>query len=304
MLIDKIAPAPEKLIFLAKKTPSLPVGIVCAHLSSVMESAKEAFELDLINPIFIGKIDKIQKEADLLNWNIKNFQIIDKQSDTDAAICGAQLAKDNKIKVLVKGDLHTDILMKIYLKKEFGLIGNKRLSHIWHITTSGSEKPLFITDGALNVAPRIEVKMHILLNVVNFAKKIGCTKPRVAILSGTEDPIESMPSSIEAREMMIKAKNENIDAYVHGPLAFDNAISPEAAKIKKIQNEVAGKADAILVPNLETGNSLSKMMVYFLGACAAGFVVGGKVPIVVPSRADNSASRLASIAASIIAAQE
>ena len=120
-------------------------------------------------------------------------------------------------------------------------------------------------------------------------------------MSGTEDSIESMPSSMDAKEIMDRARKENIDAYVHGPLAFDNAISPEAAKIKKIKNEVAGIADILLVPNLETGNALSKMMVYFMGACAAGFIVGGKAPVVVTSRADNVASRIASIAASIIA---
>ena len=138
--------------------------------------------------------------------------------------------------------------------------------------------------------------------IVEFAKKTGISKPKVAVLSGTEDPIESMPSSMDAKEIMMRAKQENIDAYVHGPLAFDNAISEEAAKIKDINNEVAGKADVLLVPNLETGNSLSKIMVYFMNACAAGFVVGGKVPVVVTSRADNAESRLASIAAAIIAA--
>ena len=193
--------------------------------------------------------------------------------------------------------------MRAYLKKEFALIGKKRLSHIWHMTIPNSNKPLFITDGALNVSPRIEVKMHILFNAIEFAKKVGISKPRVAVLSGTEDPIESMPSSMEAKEVMARAQKENIDAYVHGPLAFDNAVSPEAARIKNISNNVAGKADILLVPNLETGNSLSKIMVFFMGACAAGFVVGGKVPVVVASRADDASSRLASIAASIIAAQ-
>ena len=204
---------------------------------------------------------------------------------------------------MIKGNIHTDILMRTYLKKDFSLLGTKRLSHIWHMTTPKNSKPLFITDGALNVSPRVDVKMHILNNVVEFAKKINITKPKVAILSGTEDPIESMPSSMDAKTIMERAIKDNIDAFVHGPLAFDNAVSPEAAKIKKINNEVAGKADILLVPNLETGNSLSKIMVYFMGACAAGFIIGGKVPVVVTSRADNTASRLASIAASIIAAQ-
>ena len=303
MLSQNKAVVPENLISLAKKTSQMPVGIVSAHQAAAMESAKQAFELNLIIPIFIGDKNGIQEEASALNWDINSFEIIDQSDDQEAAIIGVQLARDNKIKVLIKGNLHTDTLMRAYLKKEFALIEKRRLSHIWHMTIPNNNKPLFITDGALNVSPRIEVKMHILFNAVEFAKKIGISKPRVAVLSGTEDPIESMPSSMEAKEVMVRAQKENIDAYVHGPLAFDNAVSPEAARIKKISNDVAGQADILLVPNLETGNSLSKIMVFFMGACAAGFVVGGKVPVVVASRADNAASRLASIAASIIAAQ-
>jgi phosphate acetyltransferase len=303
MLSNIKAIVPESLIFLAKKTPNMPVAIVCAHHESSMDSAKQACGLGLINPIFIGKKELIQKEADNLTWDIANYKIIDCEGDQEAAIAGAELARDNKIKVIIKGNLHTDILMRVYLKKEFGLIEGRRLSHIWHMTTNENSKPLFITDGALNVAPRIDVKMHILNNVINFAKKINIQKPRVAVLSGTEDPIESMPSSLDAKEIMDRAQKKNIDAYVIGPLAFDNAVSPQAAEIKDIKNEVAGKADILLVPNLETGNALSKMMVYFMGACAAGFIVGGKVPVVVTSRADNAASKLASIAASIIATQ-
>ena len=303
MLSQNKASVPENLISLAKKTSQIPVGIVSAHQEAAMESAKQAFELNLIKPIFIGNKSGIQEKAETLNWDIKSFEIIDQSDDQEAAIIGVQLARDNKIKVLIKGNLHTDTLMRAYLKKEFALIEKRRLSHIWHITIPNNNKPLFITDGALNVSPRIDVKMHILFNAVEFAKKTGISKPRVAVLSGTEDPIESMPSSMEAKEVMVRAQKENIDAYVHGPLAFDNAVSPEAARIKKISNDVAGKADILLVPNLETGNALSKIMVLFMGACAAGFVVGGKVPVVVASRADNAASRLASIAASIIATQ-
>jgi len=303
MLSTKKIVVPTNLIHLAKKTSSVPVGIICAHHESTMISAKQAYELSLIVPIFIGQKQSIIEEANKLSWNIDSFQILEENNDQDAAVMGAKLASENKIKVLIKGNLHTDILMRIYLKKEFSLIEGKRLSHIWQMTLNQNDKPLFITDGALNVAPRLDVKMHILRNAVEFAKQVGISKPRVAVLSGTEDPIESMPSSMEAKEIMDKSKIENIDAYVHGPLAFDNAISPKAAQIKKIQNEVAGKANILLVPNLETGNSLSKIMVYFLGACAAGIIVGGKVPIVVTSRADCAASRLASIAAAIIAAQ-
>ena len=301
MLSKLKAIVPQSLISLAKKTPKIPVGIVCANHSASIESAKEACDINLIDPIFIGQEDKIKEEAKNISWDISSYKLINTNNDQEAAIAGTNLAKDNKIKVLIKGNIHTDILMRTYLKKEFGLISGKRLSHIWYMTTNENSKPLFITDGALNVAPRLDVKMHILQNVIEFANKINIPKPRVAVLSGTEDAIESMPSSIEAKEIMERAQKENINAYVHGPLAFDNAISPQAAEIKKISNEVAGRADILLVPNLETGNALSKMMVYFMGACAAGFIVGGKVPVVVTSRADNAASRLASIAASIIA---
>ncbi len=303
MLQSKEAQIPNNLISLAKKTPNLSAGIICANHDSSMESAKKSVELNLIKPIFIGNKQEINEKAEKIKWDINAYEIINSSNDVEAAIIGAELGRDNKIKVMIKGNLHTDVLMRTYLKKEFGLIEGKRLSHIWHMTILKDDKPLFITDGALNVAPRIDVKMHILKNVIEFANQIDISKPRVAILSGTEDPIESMPSSIEAKELMERAKNENINAYVHGPLAFDNAISPEAAAIKNISNEVAGKADILLVPNLETGNALSKIMVYFMGACAAGFIIGGKVPVVVTSRADSSASRIASIAASVIAAK-
>ena len=303
MLQSKEAQIPNNLISLAKKTPNLSAGIICANHDSSMESAKKSVELNLINPIFIGNKQEINEKAKKIEWDINAYEIINSSNDVEAAIIGAELGRDNKIKVMIKGNLHTDVLMRTYLKKEFGLLEGKRLSHIWHMTILKDDIPLFITDGALNVAPRIDVKMHILKNVIEFANQIDISKPRVAILSGTEDPIESMPSSVEAKELMERAKNENINAYVHGPLAFDNAISPEAAAIKNISNEVAGKADIILVPNLETGNALSKIMVYFMGACAAGFIVCGKVPVVVTSRADSSASRIASIAASVIAAK-
>lgn len=303
MLTNKEAIISKNLLSLAKNTSTVASGIVCADHNSSMESAKKAVELNLIKPIFIGEKLAIEEKAKKFDWDIDQFEIVDVSSDKEAAIAGAELARDNKIKILIKGNLHTDVLMKAYLKKDFGLIEGKRLSHIWHMTLSENDKPLFITDGALNVAPRIDVKMHILKNVIEFANQINISKPRVAILSGTEDPIESMPSSMEAKEIMERAINENINAYVQGPLAFDNAVSPEAAAIKNISNEVAGKADILLVPNLETGNALSKIMVHFMGACAAGFIVGGKVPVVVTSRADSASSRLASIAASVIASQ-
>ena len=169
------------------------------------------------------------------------------------------------------------------------------------MTTTKSDKPLIITDGALNVLPNIKTKMHILRNVINFSNRIGNKKPKVAILSATEEILSSMPSSIEANEITKLAKEEKLEADVFGPLAFDNSISKKSAAIKGVKNIVAGEADVLLVPSVETGNALVKMMIYFMGACAAGVVIGGKVPIVITSRSDEAQARLASIAAAVVA---
>ena len=169
------------------------------------------------------------------------------------------------------------------------------------MTVEKEDKPLIITDGALNVLPNVKTKMHILRNVIDFSKRIGNERPKVAILSATEEILDSVPSSLEANEITKLAKEDNLNADVFGPLAFDNSISKKSAAIKGVKNIVAGDADVLLVPSVETGNSLVKMMIYFMGACAAGVVVGGKVPIVITSRSDEAQARLASIAAAVVA---
>jgi phosphate acetyltransferase len=169
------------------------------------------------------------------------------------------------------------------------------------MTVEKEGKPLIITDGALNVQPNVKTKMHILKNVINFSNRIGISRPKVAVLSATEEVLESVPSSLDAAEITKLAKNENLEADVFGPLAFDNSISKKSAAIKGIKNMVAGEADVLLVPSVETGNGLVKMMIYFMGACAAGVVVGGKVPVVITSRSDEAQARLASIAAAVVA---
>jgi len=295
---------PKNLFSTAIKTPQISSAVICADQKSLLESLKDAVEHKLIKPILIGNQEKIKNISKEINFNIKDFKIINENSVTKCASIGCDLAKNSHVQIIVKGNLHTDILMRTYLKKEFGLLGGKRLSHIWHMSSDKLKKPLFITDGALNVLPRLDVKLHIIKNVIEFANKTGLEMPKIAILSGTEDPIASMPSSVEAKQLMELAQKENLKAYVYGPLALDNAISSDAAKIKNIENKVAGDADILLVPNLETGNSLSKIMVYFMKACAAGIVTGGKVPIVVPSRADNRTSKLASIIAAIVDTQK
>ena len=169
------------------------------------------------------------------------------------------------------------------------------------MTISKDDKPLIITDGALNVLPNVKTKMHILRNVINFSNLIGIKRPKISILSATEEILESVPSSIDADEITKLAKKDNLNADVFGPLAFDNSISKKSAAIKGVKNIVAGEADVLLVPSVETGNSLVKMMIYFMGACAAGVVIGGKVPVVITSRSDEAQARLASIAAAVVA---
>jgi phosphate acetyltransferase len=169
------------------------------------------------------------------------------------------------------------------------------------MTVEKDDKPLIITDGALNVLPNVKTKMHILRNVIDFSNRIGNERPKVAVLSATEEVLDSVPSSLDAAEITKIAKEENLEADVFGPLAFDNSISKKSAAIKGIKNIVAGEADVLLVPSVETGNGLVKMMIYFMGACAAGVVVGGKVPVVITSRSDEAQARLASIAAAVVA---
>ena len=262
-----------------------------------MHSAMEAVKEKLVTPIFIGDKNEIEKCAKDLNFDISKYEIIHEPVENNTAKIAAELASKGKIKIIVKGHIHTDILMKEVLKREYNLLGKSRLSHIWHMTIDKNDTPLIITDGALNVLPNVKTKMHILKNVINFSKRIGNERPKVAILSATEEVLDSVQSSLDAKEITELAKKENLNADVFGPLAFDNSISKKSAAIKGIKNIVAGQADVLLVPNIESGNGLVKMMIYFMGACAAGVVIGGKVPVVITSRSDEASARLASIAA-------
>jgi len=300
MLSNKKIVCPNNLIDVAKKSGTVDAAIVNAGEIFPMESVHKAVMHNLINPTFIGNQEEIKKYAEKLKWDISKYEIIDEKKENNTAPIAAKLASEDKVKIIVKGHIHTDILMKAVLKRDLNLIGKKRLSHVWHMTLDKDDKPFIITDGVVNVLPKLEVKMHILRNAVNFANKIGILRPKVAILSATEEIIESIPSSIEADLITKKAKEENINADVFGPLAFDNSVSKKSAAIKKIKNAVSGSTDIMLVPNVETGNALVKMMIYFMGACAAGVVLGGKAPIVITSRSDEAEARLASIAAAIV----
>ncbi len=301
MISDKEIICPENLLNIAKTKGPIKAVIVNAGKKVAVESAKQAVEANLITPIFIGDKPSILDIAKEINWDVSNYEIIHEPVENNTAPIAAKLASEGKVKIIVKGHIHTDILMKAVLKRDLNLIGKKRLSHVWHMTLQKNDKPFIITDGALNVLPKLETKMHILKNAVEFAKRIGISKPKVSVLSATEEVLDSMPSSLDAKELTKRAKEEGIDADVFGPMAFDNSVSEKAAQIKGIKNSVAGKTDILLVPNVESGNGLVKMMIFFMGACAAGVVVGGKVPVVITSRADDTQARLASMAAAVVA---
>jgi phosphotransacetylase len=301
MLSNKEIVCPNNLLDKAHEKKGVKVAVVNAGKPLPMLSVQDAVTENLIEPIFIGDKKEILKCAADLKWDISNFEIIDEPIENNTAKIAAQLASKGKVKIIVKGHIHTDVLMKEVLKREYNLLGKTRLSHIWHMTIEKDDKPLIITDGALNVLPNVKTKMHILKNVINFSNRIGISRPKVAVLSATEEVLESVPSSLDAAEITKLAKDENLEADVFGPLAFDNSISKKSAGIKGIKNSVAGEADILLVPSVEAGNGLVKMMIYFMGACAAGVVVGGKVPVVITSRSDEAQARLASIAAAVVA---
>ena len=301
MLSNKEIVCPNNLLDYAHQKKGVKAAIVNAGKPLPMLSVQDAVKENLIDPIFIGDKKEIIKCAEDLKWDISKFEIIDEPVENNTAAIAAKLASQNIIRIIVKGHIHTDILMKEVLKREYDLLGKTRLSHIWHMTIGKNDKPLIITDGALNVQPNVKTKMHILKNVINFSNRIGIERPKVAVLSATEEVLDSVPSSKDAAEITKLAKDENLNADVFGPLAFDNSISKKSAAIKGIKNNVAGVADVLLVPGVETGNGLVKMMIYFMGACAAGVVVGGKVPVVITSRSDEAQARLASIAAAVVA---
>ena len=300
MLSKKKIICPDNLLKIAKTIGPVKAVIVNAGRKVAVESARQAVDSNLIIPVFVGDRPVIENISKEISWDISKYEIIHEPIENNTAPIAAKLASEGKVKIIVKGHIHTDVLMKSVLKRDLNLIGKKRLSHVWHMTLEKNDKPFIITDGALNVLPKLETKMHILKNSIDFAKRIGISKPKVSILSATEEVLESVPSSIEAKEITKRARDEGIDADVFGPMAFDNSVSEKAAEIKGIKNVVAGKTDILLVPNVEAGNGLVKMMIFFMGACAAGVVVGGKVPVVITSRADDTQARLASIAAAVV----
>ena len=231
MLSNKEIVCPNNLLDRAHKKKGVNAAIVNAGLPLPMLSVQDAVKENLITPIFIGNKIEILKCAEQLKWDISSYKIINEPVENNTAAIAAKLASEDKVKIIVKGHIHTDVLMKEVLKREYNLLGKTRLSHIWHMTTSKDDMPLIITDGALNVLPNIKTKMHILRNVIDFSNRIGIERPKVSVLSATEEVLDSVPSSIDANEITKLAKEDNLNADVFGPLAFDNSISKKSAEI-------------------------------------------------------------------------
>ena len=253
MLSNKEIVCPNNLLDEAHKKKGVKVAVVNAGKPLPMLSVQDAVNENLIEPIFIGDKKEILKCAEDLKWDISDFEIIHEPIENNTAKIAAKLASADKVKIIVKGHIHTDILMKEILKREYDLLGKTRLSHIWHMTVEKDDKPLIITDGALNVLPNIKTKMHILKNVINFSNRIGISRPKVAVLSATEEILDSVPSSLDAAELTKLAKEENLEADVFGPLAFDNCVSKKSAVIKGINSKLLSSCQplvAILPPEL------------------------------------------------------
>ncbi len=302
-LSDAVADAPALLIRQAQDAPTPRVAIARAGAPLPMLAAMEATQANMMVPLFTGERDMIQAEADKLGWDISPYEIINTTGEIEAGNAAAMACGEGRADVLMKGQLHTDVFMRAAVSRDAGLRTGKRFVHIFHITTPDGSGSITISDAAVNVHPNIDTRKDATREVVDLLHKIGNPRPKVAFLSATESPIEAVPSSTEGRELRDWAIENIHDADFSGPLAFDLIMSPKAVQAKKLTGDtVAGQADAIIVPDIVSGNALFKSFVYLSGGCAGGIVMGAKVPILLTSRADPAAARLSSIALGAIVA--
>jgi phosphate acetyltransferase len=287
----------ENLIEKVNETPPVTVAVChpCDEVS--LTGAVEAAERGIIDPILVGPEDKIRACAEEFGVRLANYRIVEADHSHAAAELSVSLCRAGEAEALMKGSLHTDELMHEVARRDTGLRTGRRLSHVFIMDVPTYPKPLYITDAAINIYPTLEDKVDILQNCIDLAHVMGTALPLVAILSAVETVYPKIQSTIEAAALCKMADRGQIKgALLDGPLAFDNAISEEAARIKKINSPVAGKADILLVPDLEAGNMLAKQLAYLAEADAAGIVLGARVPIILTSRADSAKARLASCA--------
>jgi phosphate acetyltransferase len=291
----------ERLIARAKQVPSAKTIVVHPCDETSLRGAAEAAEADLIIPILVGPAAKIAATALQHNVDIGRFEVVDAAHSEDAAAKAVQLIHEAKGELLMKGSLHTDELMRAVTSSKTGLRTARRISHVFVMDVPTYPEPLFITDAAINIFPDLDVKRDIIQNAIDLFTQTGLGTPRVAILSAVETVSSKIPSTIEAAALCKMAERGQITGGVlDGPLAFDNAIDPEAARIKGIQSPVAGRAQILVVPDLEAGNMLAKNLSFLAQADAAGIVLGARVPIILTSRADSVRTRMASCAVAVL----
>jgi len=282
----------------ARQFPALPVAVVDAQERHVLEGVLAAYDAGFIEPILIGQLDSIQTLCHELGCDPERFMVIDSASETESASAGVDLVSEGKASALIKGWIHTDVLMRVVLAR---LHTTRRISHVFITELDRYHKLLYITDAAINISPDLSIKAQIIQNAVDLARMLGVEQPKVAALSSVELVKPSIPSTLDAACLSKMAQRGQIKgAIVDGPLAFDNAISSDAARTKQIISEVAGDADILLAPDLDAGNILAKDLEYLAGASIAGIVIGAQVPIMLPSRSDPPAARLASAAIAVL----
>jgi phosphate acetyltransferase len=296
----------RKLLAKAQEYPPVITAVAhpCDEVS--LRGAVEAAALELVTPILVGPKARIRDTAGSAGFDISEFEVIDAAHSHDAAAKAVALVRSGRAGALMKGSLHTDELMAAVVARETGLRTARRISHCFIMDVPGHPKALIITDAAVNIAPTLEEKVDIVQNAIELAQALGVKQPRVAILSAMETVNSKIPSTIEAAALCKMADRGQISGGIlDGPLALDNAISPEALAIKKIASPVAGQADILVVPDLEAGNMLAKSLALLAAADGAGIVLGARVPIILTSRADALLTRLAScaVAALLAAAQ-
>jgi len=292
------------LIARANIKPPVKTAIVwpCDEVS--LGGAYQAYKDNLITPVLVGPETAIRGLAAKMELDLGSISIVDVDQSRLAAFRAVELARRNEVQMLMKGSLHTDELMGAVVSREGGMRIGRRISHVFALDVPSYHKTLFVTDAAVNIQPDFETKIDILQNAIDMMRAIGIQTPKVAILSAVESVNPAIPSTLDAAALCKMVDRGQITgAIVDGPLAFDNAISSDAARIKKITSKVAGDADLLMVPNLEAGNILFKELQYLAGALAAGVVVGAKVPVVLTSRADGELARMASCALGVLLAK-
>ena len=291
----------DQLLNAAKALPRIKMGVVHPCSREALEGALDADRLGLIQALLIGPESRIRSLAEECQLDLSGFSIIDVPHSHAAAAKAVELARAGEVDALMKGSLHSDELLSAVVNAQCGLRTERRVSHVFVLDVPRYPKPLLITDAAINVAPDFAAKVDIVQNAIDLAHALGIRQPKVAVLSAVETVTPKLRSSMDAAALSKMAERGQITGgLVDGPLAFDNAVSLAAAKTKGIQSEVAGDADILVVPDLESGNMLAKQLEYLGGAQAAGIVMGAKVPIVLTSRADSAHSRIASCAIALL----